>query len=101
MATGIAHPFANFEFGPPRGEEDRVGTLAVFITPNKDYSAITSVTTCWELDDDEIAEIVRTKRVMMNSLGGGLMAHYITSPEKMREFVLDFGLTWPKENPDG
>lgn len=98
MATGISHPFANWAFGPPKGEEDRVGSLEVFITPNKDFSQITSITTCWELDDEEIEEIVRTRRIMMNTMGSALLAHYITSPEKMREFVLDFGLTWPKES---
>lgn len=97
MATGIDHPFANFTFGPPPGESERVGSLRVFITPTPDFRAITSVTTCWEFTDEEIAEIVRTKRVMMNTMGGGLMAHYITDPESMRSFVTEFGPTWPKE----
>jgi len=100
VSTGIDHPFANFTFTAPPGEEDRVGDLRVFITTLPGYSrsdgkpAITSVTTCWQLEDSEVDEIVRTRRVMMNAMGGGLMAHYITSPESMREFVTAFGETW-------
>lgn len=94
MGTGIDHPAWNFTFGPPPGEEERVGELRVFITVNPQQTAITSVTTCWELSDEEIAEVVATRRVMMNSMGSSLLAHYVTSESKMREFVTAFGKTW-------
>lgn len=99
MAQGIDHPHWNFTFTAPRGEEDRVGDLRVFITvaPGPAPAGrphITSVTTCWELTDSDIEEIVRTRKVMMNCMGGGLPAHFISGPESMREFVTAFGRTW-------
>lgn len=94
MGVGIDHPFWNFVFGPPPGEEERVGTLRVFITVTPDQQHITSITSCWELTDEEIEEIVRTRRIMMNTMGGGLSAHYIAPESKMREFVTAFGTTW-------
>ncbi len=94
MAKAIPHPAANFVFGPPPGEADRVESLAVFITTNLQQTQITSVTSAWELTDAEIDEIVRTRRVMMNTLGGGLMAHYISSESSCREFASGFGKTW-------
>ena len=94
MGIGVAHPFWNFTFGPPPGEEERVGEIKVFITTNPAGTQMTSVTTCWDLTDEEIAEIVRTKRIMMNTMGGGLQAHYIAPESKMREFVTAFGKTW-------
>lgn len=100
MAAGVNHPFTNFVFDAPPGREDEVGSLGVFITTNPERTAITSVTTAWELDDEEIAEIVRTRKIMYNQMGGGLHAHYITSPEKMRDFVTMYGATWPRESGD-
>ena len=97
MGTGIDHPAWNFTFSAPAGEEDRVGTLRVFITTNPLGTHITSVTTHWQFSDEEIEEIVRTRGVMMNVLGGGLPAHYIAPESKMREFVSDFGKTWNKQ----
>lgn len=97
MANAVDHPHWNWTFGAPKGEEDRVGELRVFITTDPTYTSITSVNTCWELTDAEIEEIVRTRRVMMNCLGGGLMAHFIGSESVVREFAMDFGKTWPKE----
>jgi hypothetical protein len=94
MGIGISHPAGNITFKAPRGEEDRVGELVAYMTTNADGTAITSITTCWEMTDEEIAEIVRTKQVMMNVMGGGLPAHYISSATHMREFVTAFGKTW-------
>ena len=94
MGQGVDHPKWNFTFGPPVGEEDRVGTLRVFITTTPDGKHMTSVTTCWELSDSEIEEIVRTRKVMFNSLGSGLAAHFISSESIMREFVTAYGRTW-------
>jgi hypothetical protein len=94
MGIGIDHPAWNFTFSAPPGEEERVGDLRVFITVNPQQTQITSVTCAWELNDDEIAEIVKTRRVMINTMGGGLLAHYITSESFMRQFVTDFGKTW-------
>lgn len=94
MSQGIDHPAWNFTFSAPPGEEERVNDLRVFITVNPEQTQITSVTTCWELSDSDIEEIVRTRRIMMNCLGGGLMAHFIGPESVMREFVTAFGKTW-------
>jgi len=108
MAQGIDHPFHNFTFHAPPGQEDRIGDLKVYVTwspaPTSNSASaffdknsgryMTSVTSCWELEDHEIEEIVRTKRVMVNFLGGGLMAHYVTSESQMKQFVTDYGKTW-------
>ena len=94
MSHGIDHPAWNFTFGPPAGEEERVGAIRVYVTVNPSQQHITSVTSCWELSDADIEEIVRTRRIMMNTMGGGLMAHYIAPESKMREFVTAFGKTW-------
>ena len=94
MSQAIDHPAWNFTFGPPPGEEERVGTIRVFVTCNQQQTMITSVTSCWELSDADIEEIVRTRRIMMNTMGGGLMAHFIGTESTMKEFVTAFGKTW-------
>lgn len=94
MSQAIDHPAWNFTFGPPPGEEERVGSIRVFITVDPTQRHITSVTSCWELSDADIEEIVRTRRIMMNTMGGGLRAHFIGTESTMKEFVTVFGKTW-------
>lgn len=94
MSQGIDHPAWNFTFRAPSGEEDRVCDLRVYVTTNFNQTKITSITSCWELTDEEIQEVIRTKRIMMNVLGGGLSAHFIAPESVMRQFVTDYGKTW-------
>lgn len=50
---------------------------------------------CWEFDDDEIAEIVRTRRVYTSVLSGKTQPPVFIAPETvMRGFLVDYGGTW-------
>lgn len=94
MGHAIRHPAANFTFGPPPGESERVGSVDCFITLDPAKTRMTSVTTCWQFTPEEIDEICQTGQVMVHFLGGGLMAHFVAPESVMRTFVLDYGRSW-------
>jgi hypothetical protein len=57
------------------------------------------VVTCWELSDEELAEIVRTKRVFsLQFFGGQLVPHFIGASEPVREMAADYGGTFAKQD---
>lgn len=94
MGYAIDHPAFNFTFGPPPGDEERVGTIRVFVTYNPPRTRMTSVIAAWGLTEAEIAEIVQTKQIMIHFMGGGLMPHFVAPESIMRQFATDFGGSW-------
>lgn len=53
---------------------------------------------CWEFDDDQIAEIVRTRRVYASVHSGRSQPPVFLAPESvMRGFLVDYGGTWRVE----
>ncbi|MES0168222.1 hypothetical protein NKJ87_19905 [Mesorhizobium sp. M0027] len=50
---------------------------------------------CWELDEAELAEVVRTKRIFVSILSGRTQPPVFVAPESiMRGFLVDYGGTW-------
>lgn len=81
---------ANFTYGPPPGREETVGSLRVF----KNGRCIVSA---WDLTDDELAEIVRTRRVFLSVFSGDvLFPVFVGSEFTTRSCVLDTGPVWKK-----
>lgn len=81
---------ANVIFQAPAGEEDRVCDLAVFRNRGGLISA-------WELSDAELAEIVRTRTVYLNVMGGDLPPVFVGSESEMRALSLDMGGVLPPQ----
>ena len=91
MSQGIKWPGANFELGRPHGwDEHQCNSLHVFRNGR-------DVVSCWELSDDEIAEIVRTRRVflLVSGMGWTMPPVYVGSEETCRSLTADQG-TWKK-----
>lgn len=82
---------ANKTLGPPRGkDETQVGSLPVFTNGVQCVS-------CWELSDEELAEVVRSKRVFLVVMYGQSQPPvYVGTEETARTVCADYGL-WRKE----
>ena len=90
MGTPVDFPGSNFRYLPPPGREETIGDLPVF----KNGRCIVSV---WELDDEELAEIIRTKRVFLSSMSGNTMFPVFVGSEKtVRSVVVDTGPVWER-----
>lgn len=73
MARGVPFDEANLVLGPPEGlTEKDVYRLAVLRLEGK-------VISCWEFTDEEVAEIVRTKRVWRQDWGATISPTYMTA----------------------
>lgn len=89
MGRPTAWPGANGTLSPPLGREETVVPLPVF------RNGVTCVS-CWELDDDELAEIVRTRRVFLSVFFGNTQPPvFVGSEDQVRDLVADYGV-WPK-----
>lgn len=95
MAEPIDHPEWNIVFGPSTGDEDRVGTIRCKVKFIPGTGRVASVTSAWRLSETEIQEIINSGVIMMNQLYG-LAPHYITTPELMKEFILEHGADTPR-----
>lgn len=90
MATAVQFPGSNWFLGPPTGAENVVG-MHTFTNGHCSVS-------CWELDDAEIEEIVRTRRLFISILSGRTQPPVFVAPETvMRGFLVDYGGTWRVE----
>lgn len=90
MAQGVDFPGTNKFYGAPPGKEDAVVGIPVFTNG-------VCVITCWEFTDEELAEILRTRRVYMSMMSGPhLFPHYIGLENQVRELNADYGI-WKKE----
>lgn len=89
MAHGVNFVGANCIYHAPEGKEDAVSSISAF------RNGI-CVVTCWELTEEEIAEIVRTKRVYCLVMSGKVMfPHYGGTEDVVRELNADYGV-WKK-----
>lgn len=90
MAYAVEFPGSNMVLGAPKGAEN-VLSLHTFTNGHCSVS-------CWELDDDELAEIVRTRRIFISILSGRTQPPVFVAPETaMRGFLVDYGGTWRVE----
>lgn len=88
MGNAVDFEGSNKVYGPPKGEEERVGSLHVFFNGSCIVSA-------HELSDDEIEEIVRTRRVFLSIWSGGtLFPLFVGAESVVRSVVVDFGKVW-------
>lgn len=89
MAQGVDFPGANRTYKAPEGKEDAVAPIKLFT------NGVCCVT-CWEFTDEELAEIMRTRRVYMSMMSGPhLFPHYIGTEAVVRELNADYGV-WKK-----
>jgi hypothetical protein len=93
MGRGTKWHGANFELGRPKGwDEQQCNSLHVFRNGR-------DVVSCWELSDEEIAEIVKTRRVflLISGMGWTMPPAYIGLEEHCREMTADVK-TWKRAN---
>lgn len=84
MAKPVDFAESNFNLLPAQGDEGRVGELRAYRDLRPEQPQLVS---CWELSDEEIIQIINTKRVWVYVLGmrhppiyvGGTQPHF---PEK-------------------
>ncbi|MDN3278803.1 hypothetical protein QWJ07_31390 [Frankia sp. RB7] len=95
MANGVKFVGANRAYGPPHGvTEEQCSTLHVF-------SNGACLVSCWEFTDEEIAEIVRTRRAFLSVWSGRtLFPVFVGSESVTRGVVADFGAVWKSEPSD-
>ncbi|TIR34550.1 MAG: hypothetical protein E5X35_07500 [Mesorhizobium sp.] len=90
MPVPVEFPGCNMLLRAPEGAEN-VRDMHTFTNGHCSVS-------CWEFDDDEIAEIVRTRRVYTSVLSGRTQPPIFLAPESvMRGFLVDYGGTWRVE----
>jgi len=71
-----------------KGNGEDVADLPVF-------SNGVALVTCFELSDEEVDEIVRTRRVYHGVLSGGrLYPHLVGSRDSVRSVLADYGPLW-------
>lgn len=84
MSTPVEFAGSNFVLGAPTGS-DNVGPLPIFRNGTCCVSA-------WELTEEELAEIVRTRRVFLSVFYGNTQPPvYVGSETSCREVVADYG----------
>lgn len=87
MPHPVEFPGANMRLLAPEGAEN-VGDMHTFTNGHCSVS-------CWEFDDAEIDEIVRTRRLFASVLSGRTQPPIFLAPESvMRGFLVDYGGTW-------
>lgn len=90
MARAVNFPQSNHYLGAPPGAEN-VEDMPTFTNGHCSVS-------CWELDDAEVEEIVRTRRVFLTVLSGRTQPPvFVGSESVMRGFLVDYGGTWRVE----
>jgi hypothetical protein len=92
MAQSVEWSGVNRRLGPPAGvDESQCKTLPIF-------SNGVCCVSCWELDDAEIAEIVRTRRIFLSVWFGKSQPPVLIGSENVvRECVADYGPVWKRE----
>jgi hypothetical protein len=81
-----------------RSDDDRVADLPAFGNG-------ACLVTCWELDDQELHEVIRTGRIYLASFCGDVIVPVFVGAEGVtRGVVADYGRVWPRSNlnmPEG
>jgi hypothetical protein len=89
MAVPINFEGSNRLFTAPEGRDD-VGTLPTFCNG-------ACIVSAWEPTDDELAEIIRTRRVFLSVFSGNVLYPVFVGAESVvRSVVVDYGKVWPK-----
>lgn len=87
MGRPVSFPGANRTLGPPAGA-DEISVSAMPIFGNGAHCV-----SCWELDPDEIAEVLRTGRVFLTVVSGPSQPPvYVGCEEDTRRLVADWGV---------
>lgn len=91
MGRGVDWPGSNGVRTAPAGHEGHVSTVPVFANSQ-------TCVTCWELSEEELAEVVRTRRVFASvfMFGGNMPPLYVGDEASTREVVADYGTVWRK-----
>lgn len=88
MGKGVPFEGFNVVYHAPPGQEDSCNSAHVF------RNGIELVT-CWELTNEELADVIRTKRVwFLIQSGGKLYPHYIGSERTVHALMVDSGPVW-------
>ena len=89
MGTPVDFDGTNKSYRAPEGRDD-VSDLPVFANG-------ACIVSAWELSEEELEEIVRTRRVFLSSFSGAtLFPVFVGSEGVVRSVVVDYGKVWPK-----
>ena len=87
MAHAVVFDGFNKVYKAPDGRDD-IGDLAV-------YSNGSCIVSCWQLTDEELEEINRTKQVFLSSMSGNvLFPQFVGSRSVVRSVIVDYGGTF-------
>lgn len=90
MAAPVDFTGTNTRMLPPKGREDVVEVKA--------FRNRACCVTCWQLSDDERAEVSRTGLVYLSVfMGGGMPPVFVGSEADVRAITADFGGTFPPQ----
>ena len=89
MAYAVTITGANLTLGAPRGRDD--------VEPVRCFRNTGQIITRWQIDDDELEEIVRTRSVYLAVLGHGMAPVFIGSESAARSLSVDYGSPLPKQ----
>jgi hypothetical protein len=90
MGSPVQWPGANRILAPPKGmDETQCSNLAVF------SNGVTCVS-CWELSEEELDEIIRSRCVFLSVFSGGTQPPvFVGSEDEVRRMIADYG-AWKK-----
>ena len=90
MTTGGHINGHNVTMMPPDGADD--------VSPIRAFRNEHCCVTAWDLDDESLAEIIRTRRVYLTVLmGGGMPPVFVGTESEVRDLVANYGNTFPKQ----
>lgn len=89
MACAVKFDGANVILKAPPGQEETCNDLHVFRNRRM-------VVSCWELDDAELAEVIRTRRIYASIAGPTQPPMYLATETEMRSFTAEYGVM-PKQ----
>ncbi|CAN5338160.1 hypothetical protein BH10PSE12_BH10PSE12_02990 [soil metagenome] len=88
MAFAVEFAGWNKVYGPPPGRDDVAPRHFVFVNG-------ACIVSCWELSDEELAEVNRTRRVFVSSMSGmTLFPMFVGAESVVRSVVVDYGKVW-------
>ena len=87
MAYPVEFEGCNRVYHAPPDRND-IGNLAVFANG-------VCIVSAWEFTDDEIEEIVRTKRIFLSTMSGEIFfPQFVGSESVVRSVICDYGKIW-------
>lgn len=80
MATGVHFPESNLALRAPTPEDAAAGTVyTLHVRLYQDLDGAPNVLSCWELTDDEVELIVKTRRIWHNAWGHTVTPMFLTA----------------------